>query len=93
LPTRAPVGIAQPLLGHANYDTTQQYYNLGPAINLWRNNLDLLRPGMSFRELSERGWGLRERFVKNRYAVMAHGVGMRIGYPKSFNPRIGSIWS
>jgi hypothetical protein len=35
----APVGIAQPLLGRASYDTTQRYYNLGQAINLWRHNL------------------------------------------------------
>ncbi len=46
-----------------------------------QHNLDLLRPGLSFRELSQRGWPLPERFVKNRYAAMAHGVGMRIGYP------------
>jgi integrase len=30
------VGIAQPLLGHASYDTTQRYYNLGQAIDAAR---------------------------------------------------------
>jgi Xaa-Pro aminopeptidase len=52
-----------------------------------QHNLDLLRPGISFRELSERGWRLPEQFVKNRYAVMAHGVGMRIGYPEIVYPQ------
>ena len=32
----AHVGIAQPLLGHASYDTTQTYYNLGQAIDAAR---------------------------------------------------------
>jgi integrase len=32
----AHVGIAQPLLGHARYDTTQRYYNLGQAIDAAR---------------------------------------------------------
>ena len=32
----AHVGIAQPLLGHASYDTTQRYYNLGQAIDAAR---------------------------------------------------------
>jgi len=30
------VGIAQPLLGHASYDTTEQYYNLGRSIDAAR---------------------------------------------------------
>jgi hypothetical protein len=29
----AHVGIAQPLLGHARYDATQRYYNIGKAID------------------------------------------------------------
>jgi integrase/recombinase XerD len=33
----AHVGIAQPLLGHASYDTTQKYYNLGQAIDAARH--------------------------------------------------------
>src|SRR5215472_1964649 len=32
----AHVGIAQPLLGHASYDTTEQYYNLGRSIDAAR---------------------------------------------------------
>jgi Xaa-Pro dipeptidase len=51
------------------------------------HNLNLLRPGITFRELSDRGWKLPDRFVKNRYTTMMHGVGMRIGYPQIVYPQ------
>jgi Xaa-Pro dipeptidase len=44
-------------------------------------NLELLRPGVSFREYSERAWRIPERFVANRYFVSAHGCGMTGEYP------------
>ena len=42
------VGIAQPLLGHADYRTTQQFYNLGRAIDAARRHnalIELVRAG------------------------------------------------
>ena len=44
-------------------------------------NMDLLRPGMSFREFSEKAWKIPEQFVKNRYSCVAHGIGMVDEYP------------
>ena len=44
-------------------------------------NLDLLRPGLSFREYAEGAWEIPERFVANRYFVSAHGCGMTGEYP------------
>jgi Xaa-Pro aminopeptidase len=44
-------------------------------------NIALLRPGMTFRELSERAWPIPEAYVDNRYFVLAHGVGMTGEYP------------
>jgi len=44
-------------------------------------NLQLLRPGVSFRDYSERAWKIPERFVANRYFVSAHGCGMTGEYP------------
>lgn len=44
-------------------------------------NLELLRPGVSFRDYSERAWTIPERFVANRYYVSAHGCGMTGEYP------------
>jgi Xaa-Pro aminopeptidase len=45
------------------------------------HNLELLRPGTSFREYSERAWKIPERFVANRYYLSAHGCGMTGEYP------------
>ncbi len=44
-------------------------------------NLELLRPGLSFREYSERAWTIPDRFVANRYYLSAHGCGMTGEYP------------
>ena len=44
-------------------------------------NIELLRPGLSFREYSDRAWTIPERFVANRYFVSAHGCGMTGEYP------------
>lgn len=44
-------------------------------------NMDLIRPGLSFRELAETGWKLPERCRPNRYSVVAHGVGLCDEYP------------
>ncbi|MBN3830862.1 Xaa-Pro peptidase family protein [Burkholderia sp. Ac-20344] len=44
-------------------------------------NMDLLRPGMTFREFSEQAWKIPGPFVKNRYCCLAHGIGMVDEYP------------
>ncbi len=44
-------------------------------------NMDLLRPGLSFREFAERCWPVPEEFVPNRYMTMVHGVGLVDEHP------------
>lgn len=44
-------------------------------------NMELLRPGVSFREYSERAWRIPDRYVANRYYLSAHGCGMTGEYP------------
>ena len=44
-------------------------------------NVQLLRPGLSFREFGEICWPVPEAFVPNRYMMMLHGVGMVDEYP------------
>ena len=44
-------------------------------------NMDLLKPGLSFRELAERSWTLPESCRPNRYSVVVHGVGLCDEYP------------
>ena len=44
-------------------------------------NIDLLRPGISFRELSQRATSVGPEYSANRYSVLYHGVGLCDEYP------------
>ncbi len=46
-----------------------------------QHNLQLLRPGLGFREYAERAWDIPAPYVANRYYLSAHGVGMTGEYP------------
>jgi Xaa-Pro aminopeptidase len=50
------------------------------------NNVDLLRPGLSFREFTQRADLGPEEFRPNRYGVLAHGVGLCDEWPSLFFP-------
>lgn len=39
-------------------------------------NIDVLRPGMTLREFSQRCWPVPEEYLANRYMMMVHGAGM-----------------
>ncbi len=45
------------------------------------HNIELLRPGVSFREFSERCWSVPREFTQNRYMMMVHGAGLADEYP------------
>lgn len=54
-------------------------------------NMELLKPGLSFTEITERGHRLPAEFVEQRYSIMMHGVGLcdefpGIPYPQDFVP-------
>ena len=56
-----------------------------------QENKALLKPGVSFRELTERMRPLADEFVEGRYSVGMHGVGLCdeypiIPYPQDFEP-------
>ncbi len=46
-----------------------------------RHNIDIIRPGMTFREYADQAWEIPEKYFANRYYVSAHGVGMTGEYP------------
>ena len=46
-----------------------------------QRNIELLRPGLGYRELAEKGWAMPPEYLPNRYSVLAHGVGMCDEYP------------
>ena len=60
-------------------DTQRQLYRL--AWEQIHSNMDLIRPGMSYRELAETAWPLPDTCKANRYSVIAHGVGLCDEYP------------
>jgi Xaa-Pro dipeptidase len=45
------------------------------------HNMEILRPGMTFREYSEAAWDVPDRFWEHRYYLSAHGCGMTGEYP------------
>ena len=51
------------------------------ALEQIRTNMDLMKPGMSFREFSEKSFLLPKPYRKNRYSAVAHGVGQCDEWP------------
>jgi Xaa-Pro aminopeptidase len=79
---------------HGYYCDFSRTFHTGPAAptrqqrELYRvaheqvhHNMQILRPGVSFREYSELAWRIPERYVANRYYLSAHGCGMTGEYP------------
>jgi Xaa-Pro aminopeptidase len=46
-----------------------------------QHNIGILRPGMSYREVTEKSWQIPDEFLAHRYSVMIHGVGLADDYP------------
>ena len=42
---------------------------------------DMIRPGLTFKELAEKAPQLPDKYVKNRYVAIAHGVGLEDEWP------------
>jgi Xaa-Pro dipeptidase len=49
-------------------------------------NLELVRPGVGFREFSDKAFHLPGRYRANRYSTIAHGVGLCDEYPAIYYP-------
>lgn len=45
------------------------------------HNMALIRPGASFREITEAAWPIPERYYANRYYLLIHGTGLTGEYP------------
>lgn len=44
-------------------------------------NMELIKPGVSFRELVEKSWQMPEKYLPQRYSKIAHGAGVGFEYP------------
>ncbi len=54
-------------------------------------NMDVIKPGMSFKEFTETAWPIPEQFYKNRYCCVVHGIGMADEYPAVAH--VGDDWA
>ncbi len=45
------------------------------------HNMNILRPGLTFREYADEAWNIPARYFNNRYYLSAHGNGMTGEYP------------
>ena len=48
------------------------------------HNIDLIRPGLTFFEFSEKAFRQPDEFIAHRYPTPAHGIGMSDEYPKLY---------
>lgn len=61
--------------------TARQRDLLQTAAEQLTQNINLLRPGLGFREFAERCWPVPDKYRHNRYMMMLHGVGLVDEYP------------
>ena len=68
---------------HAGPDrpTAQQRDLYKVAHEQVHHNMDILRPGMSFRDYADAAWDIPAKYHANRYYLSAHGCGMTGEYP------------
>jgi Xaa-Pro aminopeptidase len=57
-----------------------------------RFNVELLRPGVGFREFSEKAWNIPEPYVPQRYLSPIHGLGLVDEYPVIPYPQDFAEW-
>lgn len=51
------------------------------ALEQVHHNMDIIGPGVSFREYSQKAWDIPDSYHANRYYLSAHGCGMTGEYP------------
>ena len=67
-------------IGHTRMSNSQRELYCA-ALEQIEHNVDLLKPGMSFREFNEKSWRIPEKYQARRYSVALHGVGMADEWP------------
>lgn len=60
-------------------DTQRELYKM--SFDQLQHDIGILKPGMSFREVSDKCWPIPAEFQKNRYSCMIHGVGLADEWP------------
>ena len=80
--------------GHKFNEEQKKLYQM--AVEHINHNSRLIKPGMSFKEFTEKSWKLPEEYYGNRYSCMVHGIGLcdewpMIRYPTDGGQRDGSF--
>lgn len=89
------IGLDTDVVGcHGYYSDFSRTFHSGPdqpsrqqkelyqvAYEQIQHNINILKPGMTFREYAEKAWDIPEKYHANRYYLSAHGVGMTGEYP------------
>jgi Xaa-Pro aminopeptidase len=61
--------------------TDEQRTLYGLALDQIHHNLELVRPGVTFREIADKAWKVPERYSTQKYSSIAHGVGLCDEWP------------
>ena len=80
--------------GHKFNNDQKKLYQMG--VEHIDHNARLIKPGMSFKEFTEKSWKLPEEYYGNRYPCMVHGIGLcdewpLIKYPTDGGQREGNF--
>ena len=76
--------ISRTVLCRPAAPTQQQKHAFRHAYDEIHYNIELLRPGITFAEISERAFTREPEFIARRYPCVMHGVGMCDEYPKIY---------
>jgi len=73
--------------GHKFNDEQKKLYLMG--LEQINHNSRLIKPGVSFKEFTEKSWKLPEQYYGNRYSCMVHGIGLCDEWPMIRYPTDG----
>jgi len=73
--------------GHKFNSEQKKLYLMG--VEHINYNAELIKPGLSFKEFTEKSWKLPEEYYGNRYSCMVHGIGLCDEWPMIKYPTDG----
>ena len=73
--------------GHKFKEEQKKLYLM--AVKHINHNSRLIKPGMSFKEFTEKSWKLPDEYYGNRYSCMIHGIGLCDEWPMIKYPTDG----
>ncbi len=73
--------------GHKFNEDQKKLYLM--AVEHINYNAELIKPGLPFKEFTEKSWKLPEEYYGNRYSCMLHGIGLCDEWPQIKYPTDG----